>query len=76
MPPRAGKKKKDTEKSTTRTASKAGPRTVRLPHADDDWVTEQGKLRPGGATAIIVEAVQRYREQADASQRTVLEAVT
>jgi len=73
MPPRAGKKK--SKKSASRVATKAPPRTVRLPFADDDWVEEQGKTHPDGASGVICDAVRRHREQLDANQRVILEAI-
>jgi hypothetical protein len=79
MPSQAGKKKKSTpgkETKARRTTTKASPRTVRFPVDVDQWVDEQGKLRQGGATAVIVEAVLRYREQVDSTSKTILEAVT
>jgi hypothetical protein len=77
MPPQAGKKKKDATTEAKRKAkTKAKPRTVRFPVEVDTWVEEQGQLRPGGASAVIVEAVLRLREQVDSTSKTILEAVT
>lgn len=68
-----GKKKKKPEKAGS--GEKGRPRTVRLPHEDERWVDGQ----PGGDfTAVIVAAVQFYREHmdTDTQRQQLLEAVS
>lgn len=68
-----GKTKKKPEPAP-KTGSKGRPRTVRLPHADEDWVDAQA--HPQGFSGVLTDAVQHYREFKDEQRRTLLEAVS
>lgn len=71
-----GKKNKKVVKETAKesTGAKGRPRTVRLTHDDELWVSEQA--HPQGFSGVLGEAVRHYRAYKDETRKALLGAVS
>jgi len=68
----AGMPRKAAAKPTSK-ATKSRPRTLRLSHDDERWVSAQS--HPQGFSGVLSEAVRFYREHKDTARKQLLEAV-